>query len=424
MRYIWTLAQKDLRLLFRNKAAVFFTFGWPLVIAVLFGAIFSAPAEQSGRIAIAVVDEDQTGPSGEFVAQLRAGRDLDVLATGREAAIALVRQGKRTSALILMKGFGEASQRLFYGSPPRLELWSDPSRKAEAGMIQGWILKLAAERFNRVFSDSEAMRNQVRQGLESLKSAPDVQEAERAPVARFLNELDAFLAVPQPGRGGTGGRPQWQPIEIEEHAIAKPPYTGPRSGYQVTFPQGILWGIISCIMTFSISFVTERTHGTLMRLQASPITRFQLLAGKSLACILAILIVVTCLMVIARLGFRVIPQSLPLFLLAVFSTMIAFVGMMMLLASLGKTEAAAAGTGWAIILPLTMLGGGMVPLFIMPGWLVTAGYFSPVRWGILALEGSIWRGFSLAEMAVPCAILVAIGTACFVAGVRSIRLDS
>jgi len=423
MRYIWTLAQKDLRLLFRNKAALFFTFGWPLVIAVLFGAIFSSPDEHSPRIAIAVVDEDQTSGSREFTAQLGEGKDFNVLAAGRDAAITLVRQGERAAALILKKGFGEAGQRLFYGDPPKVELWSDPTRAAEAGMIQGLVFKMAAERFNRVFSDPGAMRGQVRQGLESLKSAPDVQDANRVPLTRFLNELDAFLAVPQPGQGGGGGRPQWQPIEIEEHAVARPPYAGPRNGYQVTFPQGILWGIISCVMTFSISFVTERTHGTLMRLQASPITRFQLLAGKSLACVLAILIVVTCLIVLARLGFRVTPQSFPLFLLAVFSTMIAFVGMMMLLASLGKTEAAAAGTGWAIMLPLSMLGGGMVPLFIMPGWLAKVGYLSPVRWGILALEGSIWRRFSLSEMAVPCGILVAVGVACFIAGVRWIRLD-
>jgi len=97
---------------------------------------------------------------------------------------------------------------------------------------------------------------------------------------------------------------------------------------------------------------------------------------------------------------------------------------MMLLASLGKTEQAAAGTGWAILLPLSMLGGGMIPLFLMPSWLVKISYLSPVRWGILALEGSIWRQFSLAEMAGPCGILVAIGLVCFVAGVRSIRLDS
>jgi ABC-2 type transport system permease protein len=335
-----------------------------------------------------------------------------------------VRRGRRSSALILKKGFGEASRRLFYGNPPEVELWSDPSRKAEAGMVQGLIFKLAAERFNRVFADSTAMRRQVQQGLESLKKAPDVLETDRVPVTRFLKELDAFLAVPRSDQGGSGGRPQWQPIEIKEHPVDRQPYRGPHSGYEVTFPQGMLWGIISCIMTFGISIVTERTHGTLLRLQVSPLSRFQLLAGKSLACVLAIFVIIGCLLLIAGFGFRVVPQSFGLFLLASFSTAVAFVGMMVLLASLGKTEQAAAGTGWAILLPLTMLGGGMVPLFIMPGWLVKASYLSPVRWGILALEGAIWRGFSVAEMLVPCCILMTVGLVCFTIGVRSLRLDS
>ncbi|KAA0221294.1 ABC transporter permease, partial [bacterium] len=43
---------------------------------------------------------------------------------------------------------------------------------------------------------------------------------------------------------------------------------------------------------------------------------------------------------------------------------------------------------------------------------------SPIKWGILALEGAIWRGFSPAEMATPCLILIGVGVACFALGVR------
>ncbi len=50
-----------------------------------------------------------------------------------------------------------------------------------------------------------------------------------------------------------------------------------------------------------------------------------------------------------------------------------FVGFMMLVASLGKTEQTAAGAGWAILMPLSMLGGAMVPLFVMPQWMQTVG---------------------------------------------------
>jgi ABC-2 type transport system permease protein len=65
---------------------------------------------------------------------------------------------------------------------------------------------------------------------------------------------------------------------------------------------------------------------------------------------------------------------------------------------------------------MSMLGGGMFPLFLMPPWMQTVSNVSPVKWGILALEGGIWRGFTLSEMARPCAVLLAVGAAGFAAG--------
>ena len=97
---------------------------------------------------------------------------------------------------------------------------------------------------------------------------------------------------------------------------------------------------------------------------------------------------------------------------------VAFVGLMMFVASLGTTEQGSAGAGWAIMMPMSMLGGGMVPLAVMPGWMQSLSVISPVRWMIVSYEGAIWRGFSLAEMALPCAILLAIGAVAFGLGAR------
>jgi ABC-2 type transport system permease protein len=67
---------------------------------------------------------------------------------------------------------------------------------------------------------------------------------------------------------------------------------------------------------------------------------------------------------------------------------------------------------------MAMFGGGMVPLLFMPGFMKTLSNFSPVKWSVLALEGSIWRGFTLSEIAVPCAVLIGIGAVCLAIGVR------
>jgi ABC-2 type transport system permease protein len=47
--------------------------------------------------------------------------------------------------------------------------------------------------------------------------------------------------------------------------------------------------------------------------------------------------------------------------------------------------------------------------------------FSPVKWGIFAMEGAIWRNFSFVEMLMPCGILLALGAAFFGAGVLMLR---
>ena len=57
-------------------------------------------------------------------------------------------------------------------------------------------------------------------------------------------------------------------------------------------------------MSFGISLVTERTHGTLVRLRMAPLTRAQILGGKALSCFISILFVELML-----LGGRVWPSA-------------------------------------------------------------------------------------------------------------------
>jgi len=71
-------------------------------------------------------------------------------------------------------------------------------------------------------------------------------------------------------------------------------------------------------------------------------------------------------------------------------------------------------------MPLAMLGGGMIPLFVMPAWLQTASNFSPVKWGIYALEGAIWRGLGPGELLTAWGILLAVGVVGFALGVKSL----
>jgi ABC-2 type transport system permease protein len=46
------------------------------------------------------------------------------------------------------------------------------------------------------------------------------------------------------------------------------------------------------------------------------------------------------------------------------------------------------------------------------------GTISPVKWGILALEGALWRGFGPREMLLPCLVLLGFGAIGFGLGAR------
>ena len=416
---VGALAAKDLRLLSRNRPALFFAVAWPLLMALAFGFLFGGGGGERGKIRIAGVDEDGTPAAEELLAELGRQEGLDVVRATRAEAEQLVRAGKRTAAVVVPKGYGAAADRPF-AATRRLELAGDPARKAELGMLEGILTGAAMKSMQDLFTDPARSRAMAERALADLEDAPagDDTDATR----RFLGELKAFNDRPRPAGAG-GGSGAAKPLEIARLELG-PARRRPSNPFEITFPQGMLWGVIGCALGFAVSLVTERTRGTLPRLLTSPLSRGHVLAGKALACFAAILTVELGLLLVGAAFFGLAPPSWGLVAIAACSVAICFVGIMMLVAVVGKTEQAAGGMGWAVMMPFAMLGGGMVPLFFMPSWMQTVGSVSPVKWGILALEGAIWRGFGPAELALPCGILLAVGAAGLAAGALLFRAEA
>ena len=198
---------------------------------------------------------------------------------------------------------------------------------------------------------------------------------------------------------------------------------GPKNGYAVTIPQAMYWAMMGVVMGFGLALVQEKTLGTMTRLVAAPITRLQILGGKALGCFVALFFVMTALFAFARLVFDV-PIDYPLkILLALFCVSSGFVGIMMLLAALGKTERGISSLGWGVMMVFAMFGGAMIPLFAMPEWMKAMSDLSPVKWAILSFEGATWRNFSYEELLLPCGIMLMLGIICFYAGSRMIKLE-
>ncbi len=420
MRAVLALAFKDLRVFSRSKSAMFFTFAWPLIVAVMFGMLFGGSNRPSPRLAVAVIDEDGTPGSAAFIHGIETSDSLNVTRLPRAEGLEAVRTGRRMAAIVVPAGFGAARERLFAGPPPTVDVWVDPSREAEAGLLEGLLLQQGAEVLQELFTNPSQSQGRVRSMLDDLQRSGAA--GTQPELERFLGQLESFLGseasqLAAPIDGGDAGE-GWQPLRVTRHAMLRE-RTGPRSGYDVTFPQAMLWAIFGCVMTFGGSFVTERVRGTFVRLQVSPMSRGEILAGKAGAAFLAIVGVLSLLVALGVVAFGVRPQSWLALLAAVVSAAVAFVGIILMLASFLKTEHAVGGIGPAVMMPLFLLGGAMIPLMVMPEWMLAVSHVSPVKWAILGFEGAIWRGFGAMEMLLPCGILLGVGLVTFVLGSRA-----
>jgi len=151
----------------------------------------------------------------------------------------------------------------------------------------------------------------------------------------------------------------------------------------------------TAMVSLAIATGFERSMGVLKRLGATPLTRPQLLAAKTIS-ILAIeaLQVVVLLVEGFALGWRLHGGNLPLALAAMVLASIGFAGLGMLMAgSLPALTTLAAANG--IYFVLLLLGGMVVPLAKLPSgleWIakgLPAGALSQATHGALGAGGSV-----------------------------------
>lgn len=424
MRVIMALAAKDIRLLLRDPMGFFFTLVFPLIMSVFFGIIFSGNGGRGVRgVPVVLIDEDQSDGSRSMVALVKQTQELTVTEiAGRDEALRLVRRGGQAAAIILPEGFGVLDYRIFRGQPLRVVVAADPSRRAESAMIQGLLAARGYQHLQQQVTDPRIGQRMIRQVLDDAHAFGEIPLQVRAVLYPFLRSLNTALAglssAAAPATQTSASPPRgFELVRVESLPVAGARQT--RNAYAISFPQGIVWGLIGCAASFGISLVIERNHGTLTRLCVAPISRVQVLLGKGLACFATTVTVAAGLLMIAYLAFDVRPRSPLLLAMGISCCAVAFVGMMMLMSVMGKTERAAAGMGWAIMLLMSMIGGGMVPLMFMPQWLVRFSDVSPVKWAILAIEGPLWRGFSASEMLLPCCVLLGVGIAGLALGARA-----
>lgn len=426
---IVAVAVKGLRLLARDRTAFVFTFLFPVALAMMFGVMFSGGGDgPTNDIEIAVLDEGKSPASQAFVAALTAPGEGLVAhpSADRDACEARVRGRDALACLILPADFQGGMDAMLAGRPLTIAVVVDPSRRAEAGLLTGKLMASGYRQLASGVADPTQMTGMLGRARALIDHDPAVPAATRDALASFYSGLDA-LSHMNDGTGPTGQVPEdssagaWQPLVVETRLLQQRDSDGPPNAFSVSFPQGVAWGLMSCVMAFISAMVRERSSGTLLRLTAAPISTAVVVAGKSLACFLACVSVQLLILGVGRLGFGVTIGQPGWMALAILCGSLGFTGLTLLMAGLSRSEEGAGGIGRSALTVLALIGGGAVPLAFMPPAMLTASNVSPFKWAVLAFEGALWRGFTPSEMLLPLAVLLGIGVVGFVTGTLLLR---
>lgn len=437
---IGAIAAKDLRLLSRDGASMFFTFVFPMMVALFFGYIFGgAGGGGGGSMSVALVNEDGRPASRAFAKDITADDALNVtteagdeghthpltLDEGRN----LVRRGTVSACVVIPKGFEESANNMFGGGGMKVEAIVDPAHKAEAGLLTGKLNELAFRQMTRSFSDPSLMNSQMRSARERVQGATGLSPEQKRVLGGLFDSLDnlAGANIPAPGDAkasgeeGGSGLGAWRPVDVRVSELAVVRDGEPHNSFEISFPQGVVWGLMGCMMAFGVALAAERAAGTMQRLLAAPIQRGEILLGKALGCFIACSIVQALLVGMGVALGKLHPPRWDLVLLAVFACSVGFSGLMMVIAGLSKSEGAASGMGRGVVIMLAMIGGGSVPLFFLPPLVQKIAGISPFKWACQAIEGSVWRGYSLGEMMLPVGVLLLMGVVGYAIGAAAMK---
>jgi ABC-2 type transport system permease protein len=416
------LVKKDLIQYFSNRRAVLVNIVLPIFIGAFFGYVFGGSGDtEMAKIAINVVDLDQSPVSKDIIDHLQSEKQLSVTSTDAPSADALLKSGKITATLTFPAGFGQdASRALFSGrGRPAIKIGIDPSQRLGTEVVRGLlaqdvmqcVTKFAFANTSQVFPD---VRKQVtasnlpdgnRRDLMALFDSIDQVNRDNAASTAAAGPAalsSASGAALSPMSGGLKLPYDTEEIVATTHADSKyNSYAHSFAGMGVQF-------ILFMGIDIGIALLTMRRMDIWKRLKAAPLSRATLLGSRAASCAIIALIIFSIIMTTAVLAFGVrIEGSLIglIALLIVFSMMTATFGLM--IAALGRSPEATRGLAMMATLILVMLGGAWVPAFVFPKWLQQLSLVAPTRWAVDGIDAMTWRGLGIESAVTPVAVMLA-----------------
>lgn len=149
---VYTFAKIDIRRLFRDRLALFFTFVFPLLFLFVFGGIFGRDTSVSFKVAL--LNESSTSFAQDFSKQLQKDKliKVDKEATSMTLAKEKMTRGELDATIVLPSGFGATSAK-GYPSGQAEVLYNQNNEQAGAALSS--VLGSVFEGINAKFVPNE-----------------------------------------------------------------------------------------------------------------------------------------------------------------------------------------------------------------------------------------------------------------------------
>ena len=402
---------KDLRLAFRDRAALILMLAAPFVLTLGLGLVtgrFSGN-NNSGLSDIPVIivnlDNEQLGNALADVFTSAELADLmePSASSDPEAARKLIDEDEAAAVVIIPEGFtrsiipqqGDFDNPDAVQEPVKIEVYANPSRPTGAGIIKAVV----DEFLSRVNEGSLSGGVSILQLMLSGRITPDQAEAAGIVMGERLQTetTDSALAITINSSTADGE-------EVQFDILA---YLAP--------------GMALMFLMYTVSYggrsiLAEKAQGTLPRLLVSPTSSTQILGGKVFGIFLTgaaqMLILIGASSLFFQLKWGDPFGVIILVLAAVFGA----TGWGMFITALARTPAQVASVGSAIMLIFGIMGGSFISLDQMPPAIQTFSKITPNAW---ALDGftTLGLGGTLTDLSSPIVALLIMGTILFLVSV-------
>jgi ABC-2 type transport system permease protein len=360
MNTVLRLTVANIKSLYRDGAALFWTLFFPIMFVFLFGWIFGGSGDS--KVSVGWVDEDNSAMS----AGLKSGFDqvpLISLHVGTlEEEKAAMQRGDIAAIIVVPQGTQAA---VGAKKTAALDLYTDPSKTQTTQLVQG-VVSQVENQFNLTIQGAANLLTVSGQSLASTNIST-VAYLVPSILAMALMQLGVFAALP---------------------------------------------------------LVQQREKGILKRLGATPLARWKLVASNILLRLIVAAINTVFILGIGMVFFNVqIVGNLALAAGFVFLGSGAFLALGFALASFLKTEEQATGVVQVVQMPMMFLSGIFFPFDFLPDFLRTVARLLPLTYLGDGLRQTMVNSTQVAPLAMDAAVLAGWLVVCMAIAARSFRWE-